>query len=429
MQTGLSQAIPEVLWNLKKCSGICVIKYDTVFILAALKVLFLANRIPYPPFRGDKLKIYNLSRRLCKDHELYLIAFVESREELKYKKELDPIFKEVHLIYQPKWRSYVNTAWNLLYSAPFQLAYFKSRKMAKTVKSFLASHPIDIIHTQHLRMSQYTWDLIQYPRILDLPDAYSLYWKRRKEVQRPWWNRVFDAMESKRVIEAERIVIHFELNLVCSVEDRDHLRDIHPIADVKLLRNGVDLETFQYKNQDYSRANTLLFTGNMDYAPNVDAVVYFVENMWPELTTKYPTLRLVIAGQRPIKQVLDLATDNIEVTGFVEDISEMYTQADIVIAPLRFGAGTQNKVLEALAMGVPVVCTNIGFKGLEIKSGDGVFHAKNDNQFVAHVSALLDSESLRRETGQKGLELARTKFSWDGIAKDLEEHFLSICLD
>ena len=155
----------------------------------------------------------------------------------------------------------------------------------------------------------------------------------------------------------------------------------------------------------------------MDYAPNVDAVVYFVENMWPELTTKYPTLRLVIAGQRPIKQVLDLATDNIEVTGFVEDISEMYTQADIVIAPLRFGAGTQNKVLEALAMGVPVVCTNIGFKGLEIKSGEGVFHAKNDNQFVAHVSALLDSESLRRETGQKGLELARTKFSWDGSLK------------
>ena len=76
---------------------------------------------------------------------------------------------------------------------------------------------------------------------MDLPDAYSLYWKRRKEVQRPWWNRVFDAMESKRVIEAERIVIHFELNLVCSVEDRDHLRDIHPIADVQLLRNGVDL--------------------------------------------------------------------------------------------------------------------------------------------------------------------------------------------
>jgi sugar transferase (PEP-CTERM/EpsH1 system associated) len=391
-----------------------------------LKVLFLANRIPYPPFRGDKLKIYNLSRRLTDQHELYLIAFVESKEELKYKKELDPIFKEVHLVYQPKWKSYIHSALNFFHTMPFQLAYFKSRNMANVLDEFMGSHEIDVIHTQHLRMSQYTSDLIPYPRILDLPDAYSLYWKRRKEVERPWWNRIFDALESKRVIEAEKVIFKYDLNLVCSVEDRDHLLKIHPGSNVKLLRNGVDLETFTYVNQDYSRAQTLLFTGNMDYAPNVDAVVYFVENMFPTLFAKYPNIRLVIAGQRPVKQVLDLASDHIVVTGFVQDISEMYTQADIVIAPLRFGAGTQNKVLEALAMGVPVVCTDIGFKGLEIESGDGVFHAANDNQFIEHVSALMNSEDLREETGQKGLQLARTTFSWDGIALDLDEHFLSI---
>lgn len=312
---------------------------------------------------------------------------------------------------------------------PFQLAYFKSRNMMNKVHEFLDDHKIDVIHTQHLRMSQYTSDLLSYPRILDLPDAYSLYWKRRKEVDRPWWNRIFDSIESKRVIEAEKVVFEYDLNLVCSVEDRDHLLELHKESSVKLLRNGVDLETFTYDNHDYHRAETLLFTGNMDYAPNVDAVIYFVENTLPVLIQKYPNIRLVIAGQRPVKSVLDLASDHVAITGFVEDISEMYSQADIVIAPLRFGAGTQNKVLEALAMGVPVVCTDIGFKGLEIESGEGVFHATNDGQFIDHVSALLDSESLRRETGQKGLELARTKFSWDGIAKDLEAHFNSIALD
>lgn len=415
-----------MLCNLKNCSGICVIKYNTVFILAALKALFLANRIPYPPFRGDKLKIYNLCRRLCKEHELYLIAFVESKDELKYKRELDPFFKEVHLVYQPKWKSYLNSALNLLGRMPFQLAYFKSKQMAETLAHFLKNHSIDVIHTQHLRMSQYTDDLKEYPRILDLPDAYSLYWQRRKEVDRPWWNRVFDALESKRVIEAEKVVFDYDLNLVCSVEDRDHLKSLHQGANVALLRNGVDLETFHFNGHDYSRNKTLLFTGNMDYAPNVDAVVYFVENLWPQLAAEFPSLRLVIAGQRPIKQVLDLASDNIEVTGFVQDISEMYSQADIVIAPLRFGAGTQNKVLEALAMGVPVVCTDIGFKGLEIESGEGVFHASSDTEFVEHVSKLIQSEALREKTGQKGLELAKTKFSWDGITKDLVKHFDSI---
>jgi polysaccharide biosynthesis protein PslH len=391
-----------------------------------LKILFLANRIPYPPFRGDKLKIYNLSRRIKENNDLYLIAFVESKDELKYKEKLDPIFKEVHLVYQPKWKSYLYSALNFFHTMPFQLAYFKSRNMTNMVHEFLENHEIDVIHTQHLRMSQYTSELVTYPRILDLPDAYSLYWKRRKEVDRPWWNQIFDSIESKRVIEAEKVVFEYDLNLVCSVEDRDHLLEIHDGANVKLLRNGVDLETFQYDEHDYDRSETLLFTGNMDYAPNVDAVIYFVENMFPTIIKNYPNIRLVIAGQRPVKTVLDLASDHVAITGFVEDISEMYSQADIVIAPLRFGAGTQNKVLEALAMGVPVVCTDIGFKGLEIESGDGVFHAANDQQFVEMVSNLLDSESLRRETGQKGLKLAQTKFSWDGLANDLQQHFLSI---
>ncbi|MFT5513273.1 MAG: glycosyltransferase involved in cell wall biosynthesis [Bacteroidia bacterium] len=363
---------------------------------------------------------------MCADHELYLIAFVESKSELQYKKDLDPIFKEVHLIYQPKWKSYLYSALNVLDTMPFQLAYFKSNLMSKQIHSFLDTTKIDVIHTQHLRMSQYTRALKKYPRILDLPDAYSLYWKRRKEVDRPWWNRLFDTLESKRVIEAEKVVFDYDLNLVCSVEDRDHLLKIHPGSKVKLLRNGVDLETFSFNNHDYSRAKTLLFTGNMDYAPNVDAVVYFVENMWTQLTKSHPEIKLVIAGQRPVKQVLDLASKNIQITGFVQDISDMYRQADIVIAPLRFGAGTQNKVLEALAMGVPVVCTDIGFKGLEIESGDGVFHAANDNQFIDHVSALLASKELRESTGQRGLKLAQTKFSWDGLAKTLEEHFFSL---
>ena len=319
----------------------------------------------------------------------------------------------------------MNSAINFLGTMPFQLAYFKSKKMAQVLNTFLGYHEIDVIHTQHLRMSQYTKDMKQYPRILDLPDAYSLYWQRRKEVDRPWWNKLFDALESKRVIEAEKVVFDYDLNLVCSVEDRDHLLQLHKGAEVKLLRNGVDLETFTYNNHDYSRCETLLFTGNMDYAPNVDAVVYFVENIFPTILDKHPSLKLVIAGQRPVKQVLDLASDNVVVTGFVEDISEMYSQADIVIAPLRFGTGTQNKVLEALAMGVPVVCTDIGFKGLEIKSGEGVFHAQDDETFIQHVFNLTDSSKLRESTGQKGLELARTKFSWDGIAKDLESHFVA----
>jgi sugar transferase (PEP-CTERM/EpsH1 system associated) len=387
-----------------------------------LKVLFLANRIPYPPHRGDKLKIFNLARRLKKDHTLYLVTFAQNRNELTYKKELESIFDEVHLVYQPSWLSWLRSGLNFFQSTPFQVAYFKNPVMHKTLRKFLEAHTVDVIHTQHLRMSQYTRYLKGTYRILDLPDAYSLYWKRRKEVARPFLNKLFDNMESKRVVEYERVVYDFDLNLVCSVEDRDHLRIVHPKANIQLLRNGVDLEQFNYQAKDYTSNTKLLFTGNMDYAPNVDAVIYFVRNLFSQILKTHPNTKLVIAGQRPVKSVQELASERVEVTGFVEDISQMYTAADVVIAPLRFGAGTQNKVLEAMAMAVPVVCTDIGFKGLEIESGQGVIRASNDSSFVEEVIKLLSNEKRRAEVGQAGLKAAREKFSWDGISSQLEEY-------
>jgi len=368
------------------------------------------------------LKIYNLGRRLAGRHTIHLLAFAESKKDLTYQSELEKVFDSVTFVYQPKWKSYLNSAINFLRSEPFQLAYFRSREMHKTLGEFLKTHKIDVIHTQHLRMSQYTRNMKPYPRILDLPDAYSLYWQRREQVERPLLNRLFDKLESKRVIRAEKVLYEYDMALVCSVEDRDHLLSLHKGSNVRLLRNGVDLDTFTYKNHDYSRDQTLLFTGNMDYAPNVDAVTHFVKTLFPEILKHHPQTRLVIAGQRPVKQVLDLKSDKIEITGFVEDLSEMYDKGDVVIAPLRFGAGTQNKVLEAMAMGVPVVCTDIGFKGLEIESGEGVIHAPQDEEFVRQVVGLLKSEDLRRQVGQKGLDLARHKFSWDGISRELEEH-------
>jgi sugar transferase (PEP-CTERM/EpsH1 system associated) len=383
--------------------------------------LFLANRIPFPPHRGDKLKIYNLGRRLSKRHDITLLCFVESKEELKYRSQLEEIFQEVILVYQPKWNSYLQCLLHVFSSLPFQLAYFKSRRMAHALKQVLESSSFDAIHTQHLRMSQYTRE-VKIPKILDLPDAYSLYWERRKKSKRPLINRLFDTFESKRVVQYERVVNSYDLNLACSVEDLNHLKKKHPTATFDLLINGVDLDTFVYQGHDYKRNDVLLFTGNMDYAPNVDAVLYFKEELWPILSKKYPDLKFKIVGQRPIPKVQALADDRVEVTGFVPDISDAYREASVVIAPLRFGAGTQNKVIEAMAMGVPAVCTNIGFKGLQIESGQGVLHAPSSEDFIREVEYLLSSSEHRERIGQKGLEIARSRYSWDGVSGILERH-------
>ena len=363
---------------------------------------------------------------MAQKHNLFLVTFYEERAELNYLKEIQPFFKEIELVYLPKWRSVLNGIPALFTKTPLQLAYFKSAKMKRMVHFAVERYNIDVVHTQHLRMSQYT-KALTIPKILDLPDAFSLYFKRRSETERPFMNRLIDFIEIGRLAKAEQVITKFDKTLVCSVEDQLYLEKLHKTSNVEILLNGVDLEAFDVgEGHDYTHNKVLLFTGNMNYAPNVDAVQYFVKEMWPAILIANPNTKFIIAGQRPVDAVKRLANDRIEVTGFIPDLKDMYAQASVVIAPLRFGAGTQNKVLEAMAMGVPTVCTHIGFEGLQIQSGQGVIMAKDRDVFIAQVNTLLADAAARAKVGEQGLEIAKSRFSWDRIALQLEAYLTEV---
>jgi sugar transferase (PEP-CTERM/EpsH1 system associated) len=391
-----------------------------------LKILFLANRIPYPPYRGDKLKIYNLAKRLTGKHELVLLTFTQTEEDKTYRFELEKIFSEVHLVHLPKWRSALNCLQGFVSDTPFQVLYFNSEEMKQKLGFLLEIHQFDAVHVQHLRMSPYLSSRKDIPRILDLPDAFSLYWERRSKIRRGIFRTWFENMEQKRVLKAESVLSEYDLSLVCSAEDLEYLEHRHQVGNLRLLPNGVDLNAFKAGGHDYTHNHTLLFTGNMDYAPNVDAVGYFCSEVLPLIHQHFPYTSLIIAGQRPVQKVLDLANDWVKVTGFVKDLAEVYNSASVVVAPLRFGAGTQNKVLEAMAMGIPVVCSNIGFKGLGIRSGEGAIMQTDANAFADSVCSLLESEALRQQVGTKGNEVIRSKFDWDAISLTLEGYLQSI---
>lgn len=275
-------------------------------------------------------------------------------------------------------------------------------------------------------MSPYLADRADLPRILDLPDAFSLYWERRKAVKRNLLTTVFENIEQRRVLQYEQIMRKYDMSLVCSAEDLEYLKKNKVSDNLRLLPNGVDLKTFASGHHDYGHAHTILFTGNMDYAPNVDAVIYFTGTILPVIRAKLPDVKFIIAGQRPVKKVLELANDHVTVTGFVKDLAETYNAASIVVAPLRFGAGTQNKVLEAMAMGVPVVCSNIGFAGLGIKSGEGAVMQTDPNEFAKSVIDILSSEEKRRSIGEAGANIIKTRYDWDIIAVTLENYFKEI---
>lgn len=390
-----------------------------------MKLLFAANRFPYPPYRGDKLKIYNLARRIGRQHEIHLLTFLEDESDLQYLPELEQIFTTVHLVRLTKAKSYTNVLKALMSRTPLQVAYFESAAMHLKVAELLQAHQFDAVHVQHLRMAQYFAHYSNVPRILDLPDAYSLYWKRRIEAT-SGLKKIFNRIEYNRVRRYEPVLNQFDLSLVCSREDQSWLINEQHIRNVQMLPNGVDTSTFYNEAHDYTQDKIVLFTGNMDYAPNVDAVQYFAKDIFPTLQQNHPGLRFVIAGQRPVDAVKALESEHISVTGFIKDLKEVYKTAAIVAAPLRFGAGTQNKVLEAMAMAVPVVSMNVGFQGLNIDSGEGVILATDTAAFIAACDRLLKDEAYRETVGTVGKRVIDTQFDWEVVSRKLEDYFTQI---
>jgi sugar transferase (PEP-CTERM/EpsH1 system associated) len=391
-----------------------------------MRFLFVANRMPYPPFRGDKLKIYHLAKELSKKHELHLVTIAETLEDISYVENLKPYFKKIDFVYLPKYKSLLNTLGGVFNQDPFQLNYFRSRKFQKLLNCTLSENEFDGIHVQHIRMSQFfknNTDLKSV--ILDLPDAISLYCKRRSNNSTNTLNKLFEKIEFKRVKKFEiDIVSRFEKVLVCSFEDQYYLDSLRLNQD-DILETGVATTMFMPSQTPYI-PNRILFTGNMDYAPNIDAVVYFTSEILPKIRKEVPQAQFIIAGQRPVAKVLALQSDSVEVTGFIEDLSKEYAKAHVVVSPLRIGAGTQNKVLEALAMNIPVVTTNVGYTGLKLKRDEGALVSLSANEFATNTIKLLKDSEFRDLVGFKGGESIRSRFGWSGIAQKLENYFIEL---
>ena len=399
------------------------------FDLWKMKLVFVANRIPYPPFRGDKLKIFNLAKCLSPDHELHLITFYETAQELTYEKELKNIFTSVTLIPLTKWRCLLNTVLSFFIpGTPFQVGYFRSHLFRKILHQKLTQINPHGIHVQHLRMAQQIPATHRHIALLDLPDAISLYYQRRaNHVTSPLLKLAF-SFETKRLTKYEhRILPQFPKVLCCSAEDGKHLQQLHPTIKVGILENGVDVQTFAPRSTENHGPTKLLFTGNMTYAPNVDAVQYFADEIFPSIQEKFPEVVFEIAGQKPVPQVLALANRHgISVTGFIPNLADAYASATVVVAPLRFGAGTQNKVLEALSMNIPVICTPIGFHGIGLTHGEGIWCEYDTSNFIFRIHQILSETQKHKDLASEAGEKIRTRFNWHSIAKQLEYYCLEL---
>ncbi len=389
-----------------------------------MNILFLTSRFPYPPYRGDKLKIFHLIRQLARrGHSITLRSFIASKDEEAFVEPLREYCRDVQTVSLTPAQSVAQCAASVISSDPFQIAYFRSKRMQRLIDETLASSSIDVVHVHLIRMAQYGLNIHTHPRVLDLTDAGSLYLKRFLAVTKSPVKKLFLQEEFKRLSRYESVLSHFETSLVCSDVDRGVLAEHAPDADVGLLYNGIDLESFPYNPGRAVEPNRIIYTGNMSYYPNADGILYFVKEIFPTIVRLHPKAELFIVGQNPPSSVQELAGANITVTGFVPDITLEYLKSAVSVAPIRFGSGTLNKILEPMAMGIPIVATSQAAEGLPVEHDTNILLADTPSDFAGAVVRTLNDTLLQQRLGGNAAAMVRSYYAWETIAGSLEDAY------
>jgi len=385
-----------------------------------MKILVLTSRFPYPIEKGDKLRIYRQIRGLSARHDVVLCSLTEQRILEDDYAKLKQYCSEIYTFRLRKNHIALNLAKGFLNGLPMQVAYFYKRNFHRSIYGIIQKEKPDVVYCQLARMAEYARDL-PLPNVVDYMDAFSVNAKRWSE-NAPLYLRPFLAREARKMMQYEvDIFADFDAHTIISTQDRNHL-NINTKERIKIIPNGVDFDFFQSKKEK-KPSYDLVFVGNMGYAPNVEATRFLVQEILPKLQHEIPTLRLLIAGARPAPEVLRLQSEQVTVTGWVDDIRDAYDDGGIFVAPLFMGAGLQNKILEAMAMGVPCVTTSMVNNAIGAKADTSIMLADNADEFAEKIIQLSKDETLRKKLSYEGLVYIQDNFAWGAFVRDLEQIF------
>ena len=389
-----------------------------------MKIFILLPRIPYPLEKGDKLRAFNQIKQLAKHNEIVLCALNDNAKvsEQDAFRALQPYCQSINFIRFNKLQILLGLVRAFFKGLPMQCGYFYNRKAAKKVNALIAKHKPDMLYGQLLRVAEYIRHK-DIPKAIDYQDIFSYGMKRRADIAsfitRPIYN-----MEYHRLARYEAAIFdNFDVRTIISEPDRE-LFPHEKRDEILIIPNGVDHDFF--KPQEREKKYDLVFTGNMSYPPNVNAVEYLANEILPIVWKSRPETTLYIAGATPDPKVKKAASDKIIVSGWLDDIRDAYAQSHVFLAPMRIGTGLQNKLLEAMSMRLPAITSPLANASLGAKPNEEILIGSNAEEMAQNIITLLTDTEKAGQIAQAGFDFTNRVYDWGKATERLEEAMKSI---
>jgi sugar transferase (PEP-CTERM/EpsH1 system associated) len=384
-----------------------------------VRILFLTGRFPYPLLRGDQLRAFHQIRILAQRHRVTLASFAERPPTAEEHAAVAAHCERIVTVPLGRAAMAGNLARHALSGLPLQAALYDAPAMGRALRALAAEAEgdYDVAHVQLARMAPHLASCPARARVVDLVDALSLGMERRAARERPPL-RWAASLEARRLRAYERrVVAEADGAVVTSAADRDALGAPSNLA---VVPNGVDTARFPF-GRGPRDSGRVVFTGNLGYFANADAVLWFATRVLPLVRRSLPAVRFEVVGARPPRALRRLARAGaFDLVGPVADVGERLRAAQAAVAPLQAGSGQSNKTLEALASGAPAVITPLAAAGLEARHDEHLLVAESAEEFAAALARVLSDAALAARLAEAGRTLVESAYTWERSVERLE---------
>jgi glycosyltransferase involved in cell wall biosynthesis len=383
-----------------------------------MRILYVLPFVPWPV----KVRSFNLIPRLAAKHKIDLVCVVRSGEDQRWLEAIRPLCSSVRTGSFSAADSFLNCLKALPTAKPLRIAYARSESMRTAVENALRENSPDVIYVERWRALQYVPPDSGVPVVCDPTDSMALY-NKRLMASGNWWERILGLEEYLKFRSYEgALARRAKVAVFCSKVDLEFVRKIAPEAQLTHIVNGVDCRLFHFKSEMEEEPNTIYFSGNFGYSPNRHALRYFNAKVLPLVRKSVSTARFVVVGNgaSEFARREGLAGKGLVVKNFVEEIRPHLAAATVAVAPMTIGSGVSNKLLEAFAVGTPVVSSSIAVGDLPVRDRKHLFIADTPEIFADRVVQLLLDRELRRSMAQNAVEFVKTQYDWRTVTDSME---------